>query len=223
MRDYDEHFECFDDSVCYHCNHKLPADIEDGSPQDKGFCSMLCETNSELGIEAPINGEMAELLTSMLGRDTPEGWDKSVYKGTACGAWMKTSPFSVDIGSIVEGSDVEIAPIELVWPFTEEEFLAVLEDIDKEAQFYWERDNSEWFWVTFSPVDKPAERFHGRHCWGVGSDTGIEWASDEVPHYVKNKVEDWFLKTDDFTDYDVPKGIALGISLTIYCNDMEYR
>jgi hypothetical protein len=46
MGEYDERFECFDDSACYFCHRKLPADIEEGTPQDRGYCSARCENGT---------------------------------------------------------------------------------------------------------------------------------------------------------------------------------
>ena len=41
-RDYDEHFECFDDTVCGECHKKLRADAETYEPEYFGFCSGEC-------------------------------------------------------------------------------------------------------------------------------------------------------------------------------------
>lgn len=53
----------------------------------------------------------------------------------------------VQFGSIVEGSDVEIDAEWLSFPFTSDELDAVLAGIDKEATFYWKRDNLEHFYL----------------------------------------------------------------------------
>jgi hypothetical protein len=206
------------DDVCYQCGHKFTADleIEEGMPQWEGFCSHLCQTNNKLGIQSPCNGEMAEMLTNMLGRDDPEGWSKSVYKGTDCGAWLTVNCQSVTVGSIVEGSDVEIDPITLDWPFTESQFWAALEAIELEADFYWKRDNSTWFYVDFTPVDKPAQRFYGSECWGE-----FDW-QDGTPAYVVNKVRDWFRKVNELPAYERKLGIALGVQITLYQSDSIY-
>jgi len=50
----------------------------------------------------------------------------------------------VEIGSIVEGSDVEIDPEYLAFPFTDRDFDAAVQRINNEASFYWERDNTGW-------------------------------------------------------------------------------
>jgi hypothetical protein len=173
--------------------------------------------NNKLGIESPCNGEMAELLTKELGRDTPEGWAKSVYKSTPCGAWIKVGCDYVELGSIVEGSDVEIDPITLNWPFYAEEFWQALEEINDEAEFYWERDNSEWFYVDFSPVGKPEQRFYGRYCWG-----SLEWADADIPQYVDGKVRQWLENVDGQWEYNRKTGIALGVNITMYENNATY-
>jgi hypothetical protein len=219
MRDYDEKFECFDDSICEQCGHKFPADIEivEGTPQFVGFCSNLCMTNNKLGINSPFNGEMAELLTAELGRDTPEGWSKSIYKGTPCGAWLSPLPQSIQLGSIVEGSDEEIGPIELNWPFSADQLWGALDEINNAAEYYWQRDNYIWFYIDYTPADKPAERFYGVFTW---DDT--EWGAEKIPSYVKNKVNDWYGKNPDIPDFDRGLGLCLGVSITIYNNDLPY-
>ena len=48
----------------------------------------------------------------------------------------------IKVGSIVEGSDVEIGPRELLFPFSGKDLDAAIQGIDDEASFYWDRDNS---------------------------------------------------------------------------------
>lgn len=51
----------------------------------------------------------------------------------------------IAIGSIVEGSDVEVGPEYLAFPFTDEQLDEVVKGINDEGSFYWERDNSRWY------------------------------------------------------------------------------
>lgn len=63
--------------------------------------------------------------------------------------WL-SSCVSITIGSIVEGSEVEIPPITLVFPFLELDFEEAIQEIEAQASFYWERDNSDFFIVSVS-------------------------------------------------------------------------
>lgn len=66
---------------------------------------------------------------------------------TSMARW--TDPcLGIEIGSIVEGSDVEIEPQTLLFPFTSDDLEGVLESINDEAEFYWKRDNTTYFKLT---------------------------------------------------------------------------
>ena len=209
--------ECPDDR-CYHCGYVFPADweIEEDTPQWEGFCCQACMEGYEKREPAHCIMPMQELLTNELGRDDPAGWSKSIYKGTDCGAWLKVTHDSVRIGSIVEGSDVEVEPRDLVWPFTAKKFWDAVQSVDDEAKFYWDRDNSIWFVAKFEPIGKPVQHYHGKYCWGE-----LEWFDTEVPDYVRNKTADYF---ENGGDLDTTRyvGICLGLSLGEYINDMTY-
>jgi hypothetical protein len=56
---------------------------------------------------------------------------------------------AIEIGSIVEGSEVEIPPARLTFPFHESEFYDTLDAIDREADFYWKRDNTTNYTLLF--------------------------------------------------------------------------
>jgi hypothetical protein len=122
---------------------------------------------------------------------TDNFWEfaREIYRNTGCGPWLSLvltegrevysgdrgadDPTQLDepdiigirIGSIVEGSDVEVGPKYLRFPFTSEDFEGALTDIHDEAFFYWERDNVQSYEVTsssgkpyyvdVSPFDKP--------------------------------------------------------------------
>ena len=47
----------------------------------------------------------------------------------------------VKVGSIVEGSDVEIGPEEMLFPFDSSDFWKMVENINEEACFYWKERN----------------------------------------------------------------------------------
>jgi endogenous inhibitor of DNA gyrase (YacG/DUF329 family) len=44
--DYDERFECFDDTRCYHCGNELPSNPDEDTPAFRGFCSEQCEEDT---------------------------------------------------------------------------------------------------------------------------------------------------------------------------------
>ena len=56
-RDYDEYFENFDDTSCYHCGKKFPADleIEKGTVEWEGFCSVECLAKDDLANQARMD------------------------------------------------------------------------------------------------------------------------------------------------------------------------
>lgn len=47
----------------------------------------------------------------------------------------------VELGSIVEGSDAEVGPYMLRFPFTDEQFWSAVDGIDDEAHILWEESN----------------------------------------------------------------------------------
>jgi hypothetical protein len=60
-------------------------------------------------------------------------------------------PFPVigfEIGSIVEGSDVEIGPKLLRFPLSSDDYDAAVKAINDEATFYWKRDNTDLYFIT---------------------------------------------------------------------------
>jgi len=66
---------------------------------------------------------------------------KAIYKGTDCGAWIQWDDKGIDVGSIVEGSDVDCTPIRLDFPTTVAAVWAALTAIDEEAAEIWEKWN----------------------------------------------------------------------------------
>jgi len=88
----------------------------------------------------------------------------------------------IKVGSIVEGSDVEVGPETLMFPFTEEQFDKTVEGINDECSFYWERDNSKWYCVR----DKGGDSFPFQETWGE-----VKWESETPPARVKKAAEKW--------------------------------
>jgi len=78
---------------------------------------------------------------------------------------------AISVSSIVEGSDVEIDGNVLEGDFTKEDFWELCDDVAKQVEFYWERDNSDWY-----IVEGPRDRFGVSSCWGE-----IKWDMDPPP------------------------------------------
>lgn len=89
---------------------------------------------------------MIENITDLLeeiGVDNEESASKAIYKGTECGANIQFFDDGVILGSIIEGSDVEITRPKLEYPFTSEEFWDTLDEINDEACYEAEILNEE--------------------------------------------------------------------------------
>jgi hypothetical protein len=98
--------------------------------------------------------------------ETPHDFGRSLYKYTDCGPttsflvadeepvcygdkeartngpWTKNI-IGLKIGSIVEGSEVEVGPEELLFPFSQKDLDKAVNNINEEASFYWKRDNTD--------------------------------------------------------------------------------
>ena len=76
-----------------------------------------------------------------------DDWDQvrvNIYKYTDCGATLeKVNDTTINIGSIVEGSDVEIGPYTLEYPFTKTDLDAVISTVEDEAEYEWNLANGE--------------------------------------------------------------------------------
>lgn len=179
-----------------------------------------------------------DLLTHY-GVDTAGRLGRCFYKYTDCGPWTvflvkrpdeesKTIYYEdqkaydpawysvcagLRIGSIVEGSDVECSPVELYFPFTESELDAAVENVNDEACFYWERDNSLWLKIT-SPggVD-----YWGKETWGAWD------LPADVPENVARALMA-MVKRGDLPPpaYDTPLPVIDGWQVEEYLNDYCY-
>lgn len=76
----------------------------------------------------------------------------------------------VSVSSIVEGSDAEVSGDTLHDDATTNDFWKLVEAVNQEASFLWERDNSDWFCLK-SPEGEPWW-FH--NTWGE-----LKWHVDE--------------------------------------------
>ena len=66
---------------------------------------------------------------------------RRIYKDNDCGPWIKFNEDGVEIGSIVEGSDVDITSDPLTYPFTFEELDATINQVELDAEVEWEWAN----------------------------------------------------------------------------------
>ena len=184
-------------------------------------------------------------LANELSADNPWSIYRSVYKYTACGPslgmlvgdkWYycddlhKLGTFEdmkragqevmgVSVSSIVEGSDAEVPGDVLIdngkMP-TVEEFWKLVEAVNEEACFYWDRDNSQWYLLKKSGDDKATYSFH--NTWGE-----IEWHDDSVPKKLRKAAEEFIsgeveLNIGEYVDLPGIKGWMI----SEYYNDATY-
>lgn len=102
-------------------------------------------------------------LCTYFGADDPTLLNKAIYKGTSCGASISvqtpdgewhhngqdwtgiTSITAFTLQTIVEGSDVTVDSDEFTLPVYESAVAAWMEEMEKEADFYWKRDNASYY------------------------------------------------------------------------------
>ena len=160
---------------------------------------------------------------------SPYGFYRSVYKGTDCGptigmlfeqmdGWVYCSDLpgqmddltirAISVSSIVEGSDVEIEPIIVTDP---EKFWEAVEEVNEQASFYWNRDNTTHLKVDVNVHFEVNPQFcswtagDDAPTWTPGMDEGLAraafeayWDNKEVVEYngVEYFIEEWI---DDST------------------------
>lgn len=143
-----------------------------------------------------------DTLSEFLQGDTPYNFGRSLYKFTDCGPWviyqlkdgsevyyednLNFNPeecIAIKIGSIVEGSEVEIEPICLSFPFTEEDFHHVIKSINEEASYYWKRDNTDTY------IIKNKDEIIGHVEWTQFEEKPV-WEG-EIPQEVKDSWIKW--------------------------------
>lgn len=132
----------------------------------------------------------------------------------------KQKVYGVSVSSIVEGSDVDIPGDVLLWEKgkprpTKDEFWNLVEHVNDEACFYWERDNSRYFSIK----DPNGMLHYLRECWG-----DFEWGSDDIDTEHKQTIVTWLAETDLTFEYDVPVPIEplYGWWIIQWVNDMTY-
>lgn len=132
----------------------------------------------QLGLPGDLHFNMRDLLASDDSATFCE-FGHRLYKSTACGPWVKaisrrygeiyyekpeardpSAPWLDDcvgilIGSIVEGSDAEVSPLELLFPFTQEQFEHAVNDVDAEADRLWQEAHGP-IDVSDEDIDEPS-------------------------------------------------------------------
>jgi len=114
---------------------------------------------------------LSELLNGEgLGDGSPGAFGRSIYKYTDCGPWVSflvpgawlgrvyyteraaygwgprlwgARCTGISVGSIVEGSDAEVGPVRLYFPFTNEQLWDAVQEINDEACAFWDEANVE--------------------------------------------------------------------------------
>ena len=131
---------------------------------------------------------------------------RSLYKYTPCGPWcrlfladgrviyyedkgaddpalLENDATGIEIGSIVEGSDVEVGPVFLEFPFTNEYLWDAVEEINEEADFYWKRDNEDDYLIELNNKE-----------FYVSAGWGFEYSEDtpeDVRTFFEEKWDEW--------------------------------
>ena len=86
---------------------------------------------------------IAIILAAAAGVTTTSELEKQVYKAYPCGPWINFHDGHIEIGSIVEGSDVEVGPHELWYPFTLADYNKMLDVINFAACEAWKEANED--------------------------------------------------------------------------------
>jgi len=133
---------------------------------------------------------------------------------------LQDSCIGIEVGSIVEGSDVEIEPRTFIFPFDDASYDNGLEDLAEEVNFYWKRDNALYYsvsniggegaiycqWITFD--SEPTGSFSDDQlelavaAGNTLQDDDIKftdvqgWASKEVPGF-----PGWYVTEEETPDY----------------------
>lgn len=139
-----------DDSYCRQCGIKIPETSKEEYVYE-GFCSQACMTDHQKYQKSwpmirPLLNFLCKELNISTEDETPDSivkeMERQLENQTSCGAWFRLlDNHTIEIGSIVEGSDAEVETDPLSWPFTEKEFKQTLEYIEAEANFLWKEAN----------------------------------------------------------------------------------
>ena len=88
--------------------------------------------------EITADPKLESLLNDTFGRDGLEGWKKTLYRETECGAWLElVDPLTIKMGSIVEGVEECAEEITLKYPFKINCVWEALDQIEKDCDRIW--------------------------------------------------------------------------------------
>lgn len=95
---------------------------------------------------------------------------RSVYNYTDCGAWINCDESGIRVGSIVEGTEDEVEPVKLTYPFSLNQYQQAVESVESEAQLIWMEThgctgcNQLYGWTVddYGPVHPDCEQCGGR-------------------------------------------------------------
>lgn len=194
-----------------------------------------------------MNEQLVKLIDKHSYDGTLYSFGHLIYKETVCGPWVTfvlsdgsevyyeteaakvtleeleargLSVVGLNIGSVVEGSDVEIGPygLEIDDEFTTGAFWRVIDSVDDEAKFYWKRDNAAYYslrdangallawceWERFA--DQPREPTPKEAYYEEAVQAGKFIFYLKFSHTLKNPVpvpgyEGVFVKLEDTPDY----------------------
>ncbi len=133
----------------------------------------------------------------------------------------------ISVSSIVEGSDAEVSGDTLHGDATKEDFWKLVEAVNQEASFLWERDNSKWYLLK-SPE---GEQWSLQNTWG-----DIKWHTDDdkppkaIVEIVEKFLEDdgnmtwegsWGTQTHKYNEY-FPMPNAEGWTMCEYLNNCDW-
>lgn len=144
-------FQCYDqwktaspyddvDEACEVC-HQDPAICEcPECPECSEHGNPKCEINQWKPGD-PIRN--INHLATMIGTSV-DGIGKALYKGTTCGiVFNEKDWYTVTVCGYAEGADAECVPIDLVYPFTRDEFWNAVQEADDEGCELWHEWNDE--------------------------------------------------------------------------------
>lgn len=170
--------------------------------------NLSCWYGDKKHSEWPNRDKYYCLMDILYYSETPLRFGRMLYKHTDCGPWTSFIVYQGDdigyedkeangyiydcigikIGSIVEGSEAYVEGRELLFPFTKQQLDDVLKEVNEEASFYWERDNSTWLLIT-SPKGK---EYYCHETWGE-----VKWDGGKPRNYKKleplicNSIIEW--------------------------------
>lgn len=148
-------------------------------------------------------------LAENLSVESPWELYRALYKGSDCGisvgmymwqngeqGWVYGDdlprkgevkhhrPMGISICGYVEGSDVELESVEFTTPFDKDALYIAIANADKEAGYYWERDNHEHYLI----MGPDTETYYAKI--GPNEEFDENLAEDDR-EYISENIDDW--------------------------------